>query len=337
MERVPFRVAAVQVTPAFLDLERSLDRACEFIAKAAEAGAVLAVFPEAFLPGYPFWTWFIPPGHTRPLRELYARLHANSVAIPDATTRQLCEAAVEARIAVAIGVNERNVEASGTTLFNTLVYIGPDGRLLGRHRKLVPTAAERLVWGMGDGNDLDVHTLPFGRVGGLICWENYMPLARHALSARGIQIHVAPTWDRGEPWVSTMRHIAKESRCLVIGCGMPMRKADIAEHFTFRDTYLGAVEDWINPGGSVIVNPDGKILAGPAEREEALLIAEIDPDDLVGPRWQLDIAGHYSRPDVFELRVHERPRPQLSPVADDPAPGPEAASTRDRGAAPRAG
>ena len=163
------------------------------------------------------WVWFIPGGHTHPLRELYTELHANSVSVPGPVTEILGAVAAECGATVAIGVNERNSEASDSTLFNTLLYIGSDGSVLGRHRKLVPTTAEKLVWARGDGSDLEVYDLPFGRLSGLICWENYMPLARYALTAWGAQLHAAPTWDRGEPWLSTMRHVAKEGRVFVLG------------------------------------------------------------------------------------------------------------------------
>jgi nitrilase len=312
-----FTIAAVQASPVFLDRDGTIEKACSLVREAAREGARLAVFPEAFVPGYPLWVWFIPPGHTHPLRELYTVLHANAVTIPSAATDRLCEAARESGVALAIGVNERNTEASDSTLYNTLLYVGPDGSILGKHRKLVPTGGERLVWGRGDGSDLEVYEFPFARVGGLICWENYMPLARHTLSAWGIQIHAAPTWDRGEPWLSTMRHVAKEGRCFVIGCCMPLRKDDIPGKLSFKEKYLGSIEGWINPGDSVIVDPDGKVVAGPAREEETILFAEIRPDQLVGPRWQLDIAGHYGRPDVFELRVHRRATPQVHVVTEE--------------------
>jgi len=314
-----FRVAAVQACPVYLDLEQTLEKACALIRRAGEDGADLAVFPEAFIPGYPLWVWFIPPGHTHPLREAYSELHANALTIPGPETDRLREAARAAGVAVVLGVNERNTEASDSTLYNTLLTLGPDGALLGRHRKLIPTGGERLVWGMGDGSDLEVYPLPFGRLGGLLCWENYMPLARHALSAMGEQIHAAPTWDRGEPWLSTMRHVAKESRCVVIGCCSPMRKDDVPDRLAWKAKYLGEVGEWINPGDSVIVDPDGKILAGPAQHEETILTAEVRRDQLVGPRWQLDVAGHYGRPDVFELRMHRNPRSQLVVTDDGPA------------------
>lgn len=158
--------------------------------------------------------------------------------------------------------------------------------------------------------------LPFGRLGGLLCWENYMPLARYALTARGEQIHVAPTWDRGEPWLSTMRHVAKESRCFVLGACQAFHKDDIPDELEFKAEYLAEVDGWINPGLSVIVDPDGKVVAGPLEAEEGILYADVRPDQLIGPRWQLDTAGHYSRPDVFQLRVHREPRPPLVEVEE---------------------
>ena len=294
-----------------------MTRACALIEEAGRHGASLVAFPEAYLPGYPLWVWFIPPGHTHPLRELYAALHAQSVTVPGPAVTRIAQAAAESRIAVAIGATERNSEASDTSLYNTLLLFGPDGQLLGRHRKMVPTAGERLVWAQGDGSDLAVHSLPFGRVGGLICWENYMPLARHALAAWGEQIHLAPTWDRGEPWISSMRHIGKESRCVVVSSCQAFHKDHIPDHWSFKEKYLASVDGWINPGHSLIVDPDGRILAGPGECEETILYAEVRADQLVGPRWQLDIAGHYSRPDVFELRVHRTPRPQVREMPAD--------------------
>ena len=215
--RATTRVAAVQATPVFLDLEATLEKACDLIAEAGRNGAKLAVFPEGFLPSYPFWSWCIPPYRTMELRELYDRLLQESVAVPGPVVDRLGRAAREAGVTVVMGANERNVEASGTTLYNSLLFIGSDGRLLGRHRKLMPTVAERLVHGQGDASGLAVYDLDIGRLSGLICWENYMPLARWALYAGGAQIHAAPTWDRGEPWTSTLHHIAKEGRVFVIG------------------------------------------------------------------------------------------------------------------------
>lgn len=307
----PFRIAAVQAASVFLDLDASVDKACALIREAAAGGATLVVFPEAFLPGYPLWVWWIPPGQTHALRALYSRLHESSLTIPGPETRRLGEVAAECGVTVAIGVTERSSEGSDSTLYNTLVYLGPDGTLLGKHRKLIPTAGERLVWGQSAEAALDVYALPFGRLGGLICWENYMPLARYALLAQGEQIHVAPTWDRGEPWLSTMRHVAKEGRCFVVGACQAFHKHHIPDTLAFKQDWLGAVEGWINPGLSVIVDPDGKVVAGPLDAQEGILYADVQPHQLIGPRWQLDVAGHYARPDLFDLRVHQEPRPLL--------------------------
>ncbi|HXJ95421.1 MAG TPA: carbon-nitrogen hydrolase family protein [Terriglobia bacterium] len=306
------KIAAVQACPVYLDRDATISKACRLISEAAAAGAQLVVFPEAFVPGYPLWVWFVPAGHTHPLRELYAELVANAVAVPSGATQRLCDAAREAGVAVAIGINEVNSEASATTIYNTLLYVGADGVILGKHRKVMPTGGERLVWALGDGSDLEVYELPFGRLGGLLCWENYMPLARYAMSAWGAEIFVAPTWDRGEPWLSTMRHVAKEGRCYVVGCCSAMRVDDIPDRLAFKQKYLAGVEGWINPGDSVIVDPDGKLLAGPASQQETILYADVDRSKITGPRWQLDIAGHYARPDIFELIVHRKPKPFLT-------------------------
>lgn len=307
----PFRVAAVQAAPVFLDLDATLDKACRLIVEAGAAGAKLAVFPECFIPAYPLWAWHVPAADTHALRELYAELVANAVAIPDRATERLCDAARDAGVVVAMGVNERNAEASGTSLYNTILYIGADGRILGRHRKLVPTAGERLVHGQGDGSTLDVYDTPIGRLSGLVCWENYMPLARYALYAAGVQLYVAPTWDRGEPWLSTLRHIAKEGRVYVIGACIALRRDDVPDRFGFKSKHLDPAREWLNPGDSAIIDPDGRVIAGPVREREEILYAEVDPRKLVGPRWQLDIAGHYGRPDVFHLTVQREPRPMV--------------------------
>lgn len=319
----PFRIAAIQAAPEFLDLQATVEKACRLTEEAARGGASFVAFPEAFVPGYPIWVWFIPSGMTRPLRELYARLHANSVSLPGPELARLREVAADLGVTVALGVNERNAEASGSTLYNTLAYIGPDGSILGRHRKLIPTAGERLVWGQAASSDLRVFELPFARVGGLICWENYMPLARYSLIARGEQIHVAPTWDRGEPWISTMRHTAKEGRCFVLGVCQAFHKDHIPDDLAFKAEYLADREGWLNPGLSVIADPDGKLVAGPLDSQEGILYADVRPEELVGPRWQLDTAGHYARPDVFQLRVVTADRPMLTEADhDESAPDP---------------
>jgi nitrilase len=306
----PFKVAAVQAAPVFLDGPATVDKACGLIATAGREGARLVVFPEAFIPTYPDWVWAVPAGEQSLLNDLYADLHANAVTIPDDSTEKLCRAARAAGVYVVMGLSERNAEASNASLYNTLLYIDPQGQIMGRHRKLVPTGGERLVWAQGDGSTLDVYDTPLGRLGGLICWENYMPLARYTLYAWGIQIYVAATWDQGEPWLSTLRHIAKEGRVYVLGTGMVMRKADIPDSFGFKRFYTGA-GDWINAGDSAIVNPHGQFVAGPVKEKEAILYAEVDPRQMRGPKWMLDVAGHYARPDVFELRVNRASHPIL--------------------------
>lgn len=237
--------------------------------------------------------------------------------MPSADTDRLGAAARAAGIAVAIGIDERAVEGSGSTLYNTILYLGPDGRLLGKHRKLVPTTGERLVYGQGDGSTLEVYQLAIGRLGGLVCWENYMPLARYALYAQGVQLYVAPTWDRGEPWLSTLRHIAKEGRTYVIGSCTALRRDQIPDHYAFKQR-LGGGGAWLNPGDSAIVDPDGKFIAGPVREAETILYAEVESRLLHGSRFQLDVAGHYARPDVFELTVHREARPLLRFATDAP-------------------
>src|SRR5687768_3392812 len=297
----PFLVAAVQISPAFLDREATIDRACEAIAEAGARGARLVAFPEAFVPEYPLWVWSLAAGRTQELRALYAELLDQAVTVPSPAVDRLCDAARTAGVYVAIGINERNTEGSGTSLYNSLLFIDAEGSVLGVHRKLVPTAGERLMHAQGDGSTLTSYHTPLGRLAGLICWENYMPLARQALYEAGVHLYVAPTWDRGEPWLSTLRHIAKEGRVYVIGCCSAMRPDDIPDRFDFKAGLHVSASGWINPGDSAIVDPDGKVLAGPLHEEQGMLIAEVDPQRITGPRWQLDVAGHYARPDVLEL------------------------------------
>jgi nitrilase len=300
----PFKVAAVQATPVFLDREATIDKACELITAAGSEGARLIVFPEAFIPSYPDWVWAIPSGEEDVLNELYAELLTNSVTIPSDATDRLCQAAKLANSYVVIGMSERNVEASGASLYNTLLYIDAQGEILGKHRKLVPTGGERLVWAQGDGSTLQVYDTPLGKLGGLICWENYMPLARYTMYAWGTQIYVAATWDRGQPWLSTLRHIAKEGRVYVIGCCIAMRKDDIPDRYSMKQKFYAEADEWINIGDSAIVNPEGEFIAGPVRKQEEILYAELDPRMMQGPKWMLDVAGHYARPDVFQLTVH---------------------------------
>jgi nitrilase len=313
-----FTVATVQAAPVFLDRAATTAKACDLILAAGRADARVIAFPEVFIPAYPDWVWAVPAGEAGVLADLYATLLDQAVEVPSEITDALCGAAKQAGAYVVIGVNERNVEGSGGSLYNTLLYIGPDGRLLGKHRKLVPTGAERLIWAPGDGSTLAVHNTPWGRLGGLICWENYMPLARYTMYAQGVQLYVAATWDRGEPWLATLRHIAKEGRMVVLGCCMVLRKEQLPDGPLKERFYAGA-GDWINTGDSAIVDPEGAIVAGPAHEREEILYAQIDPRRLRGSKWMLDVAGHYARPDIFELVVHAEPRPPLTLRARDSA------------------
>jgi nitrilase len=294
-----------------MDREATVARACELIAEAAAHGANLVVFPESFIPAYPDWVWAIPPGEWEMLDNLYADLVAQSVEIPGPVIEQLCRAARQTRICVAMGMSERETRGSGTTSYNTLVYIDEQGELIGKHRKLVPTGAERLVWDRGDGSLLQVYDTSVGKIGGLLCWENYMPLARYALYAWGMQIHIAATWDRGDAWLATLRHIAREGRVLVIGCGMPLRMSDIPDRYEFKRKYNPNAGEWINHGDSAIVSPQGEFIAGPLRCQEGILYAEVDPAWMRGSHWMLDVAGHYGRPDIFELTVHRAQHPTI--------------------------
>lgn len=310
LSREPFVVAVAQAAPVFLDHDATVDKACSLIAEAGAADARILAFPECFIPTYPLWVWFTQPVETRALRELYAELLENAVEIPSRSVSRLCDTARDAGITVAIGMNERNSEASRASLFNTALCIGRDGLIVGKRRKLIPTVGERLVHGRGDGSTLDVWDTGTVRLSCLICWENYMPLARYAMWAWGSQVHIAPTWDRGEPWISTLRHTAKEGRVYVLGCGSAVRRDDIPDGYAFKQN-ISSETDWVNPGDSVIIDPDGKFIAGPARNEETILYAEIDPRKLRGPRYQLDVAGHYSRPDIFQLTVDRSERPLI--------------------------
>jgi len=298
------KVAAIQHAPVFLDRERSIEKACDLIAEVGKQKTRLAVFPEAFIPGYPCWVWKVAAGETKIIEALHAELLMNSVDVPSDATAKLRRAAKQAKTFVVIGINERNTEASGETLYNSLLYISDEGEIMGCHRKLIPTGGERIVWGRGDGSTLDVYDLSIGRLGGLICWENYMPLARYTMFAAGTQIYVAPTWDSSESWLATLRHIAVEGRCYVIGCCSAVNKGDIPERFEFRERF----GEWINAGRSAIVDPRGKFIAGPVEKQEEILYADIDLTEVHRLRWELDAAGHYARPDVFRLTVNRNPQ-----------------------------
>jgi nitrilase len=296
------KVAAAQSAPVFLNKEKTVKKACNLIQKAGSNGAKLVVFPEAFIPGYPDWVWVVPNSKSKILNELYSELVQNAISIPDKWTNKLCDAAKSAKINVVIGINERNNESSNSSLFNTLLFIDDKGKIIGKHRKLIPTGGERLVWAQGDGNTLNVFNTSIGKVGGLICWENYMPLARQAMYCWGTQILAAPTWDKSEKWLLSLRHIAREGGMYVIGSCMAIKMKDIPDHYKFKKLYPDGRE-WINTGNSCIINPNGEFVAGPSEMKEEIIYAKIDLDEIVKSKRMFDVAGHYARPDVFEFKV----------------------------------
>jgi len=310
--QMPIKVAVIQKSPVMLDRERTVASAIASLVEAAAQGATLAVFPEAYVPGYPTWVWRLRPGRDMATSNaIHALLRASAVDLAAGHLEALQDAAQRLAVTVVIGINEIDSQFSGTTLFNTVVVIGPDGQLLNRHRKLMPTNPERMVWGSGDATGLRVVDTPAGRLGALICWESYMPLARYALYAQGMEIYVNPTWDSGETWVSTLRHIAKEGGCWVISTATALRGSDIPEALPDREA-LFAADEWINNGGAVVIKPDGSVAAGPLDREAAILYAEIDVELARRARRSLDVAGHYSRPDIFSLSIDRRSRPPAS-------------------------
>ena len=298
------KIATVQAAPVFLNKEKTVEKACKLILQAGKKGAKLVVFPETFVSAYPDWVWIVPNSKAKILNDLYSELVQNSLTIPDKLTSKLCNAARRAKINVAIGVNEKNTESSDASLFNTLLFIDDKGKIAGKHRKLIPTGGERLVWAYGDGNTLDVFDSSIGKIGALICWENLMPLARQAMYYGGAQILVSPTWDKSEKWLQSIRHIAREGGIFVISSCMAIRMKDIPDHYEFKKLYPEGRE-WINTGNSCIVNPNGDIIAGPVEKKEEILYAEINLNDIIKAKRMFDAAGHYSRPDVFSFKVNK--------------------------------
>ena len=299
------RVAIIQHAPVFLDRAAALDKAVAMLDEAARAGARLVVFPEAFVPGYPAWIWRLRPGADMALTEqLHARLRANAVDLGGDDLAPLCQAAARHGVTVVCGLHERDGEFSRGTLYNTVVVIGPDGALLNRHRKLMPTGPERMVWGFGDATGLKAVDTPCGRVGALICWESYMPLARCALYAQGVEIYVAPTYDNGPRCVATLQHIAREGGCWVLGSGCAFQARDIPDTLPGKAQMYADADEWVNSGDSVVVAPGGKIVAGPLHEALGIVYAEIDLARIGMARRNFDVVGHSARPDLFQLRVN---------------------------------
>ena len=300
-------VACVQAEPVVLDREKTVDKLAAITAEAAGQGAQLVVFPETFIPAYPSSAWARAfAGWADPrAKAAFALLARESVEVPGPTADRLGEIARTNGVWLVTGVNEIDPSRPGT-LYNTLLYHSPDGSLALQHRKLVPTNHERLIWGQGDGGGLEALETPLGRIGGLICWENYMPLARFALYASGVEIYIASTADDGDAWQATLVHIARESRAFVVAPSHFQRAGSYPDDFPLADEIAGM--DVIGRGGSAVLAPDGSYLAGPLYGEEGILYAELDPSRLAEERQRFDPAGHYHRPDVLQLTVTPRPR-----------------------------
>lgn len=293
-------LAAVQAEPEILDARACIEKACELIEQASEAD--LIAFPEAFVPGYPQWTHdasFESDAH----KALHARLAHNSPRVPE-DLAPVQQAAAQAQATVTLPVTETEPDTPGT-LYNTMAILGPEGDYLGKHRKLVPTHHERAVYGYGDGSTMRAFEVDGTRFGGLLCWENYMPLARAALYQQGIQLYLAPTADDLDTWQTTMQHIARESRCFVLAPALLQRKSAFPDDFELAHTQAWQQEPEINErGGTMILGPDGQILEGPVWEKEAILTARVDLDESLAERQTFDPAGHFSRPEVLELTVH---------------------------------
>jgi nitrilase len=307
------RVAIVQKAPAFLDRSECLRIAVTAVGEAAAGGARLIVFPEAFIPGYPAWIWRLRPGGDMALCEkLHRTLLENAVDLANDDLAPLREAAREHRVTVVCGINERDGAFSRGTLYNTVVTLGADGSVLNRHRKLMPTNPERMVWGQGDATGLRSVDSGCGRIGALICWESYMPLVRYALYAQGLDVYIAPTYDSGDRWIATLQHIAREAGCWVVGSGVAFRAADIRDAAPgLRELYPEA-DEWVNAGDSAVIAPGGKVVAGPLRNEVGVLYADVNREGIDNARRTLDVTGHYSRPDLFSLHVHTT---ALTPVS----------------------
>jgi nitrilase len=297
------RVAVVQAAPVAFDRECTLRKVRALTLEASQRGAKLAVFPEAFVSAYPRgMTFGAVVGDRTPVgRDWYRRYWESSVEVPGPSVDELGVIARDGEIYLVIGVIERD----GGTLYCTVLFFAPNGEYLGKHRKLVPTASERLIWGQGDGSTMPVFDTPIGKLGAAICWESYMPLYRTLLFAKGVQLYLAPTADSRDGWLASMRHIALEGRCFVLSCNQFARKSDYPPDYPAD--FPGDPNAIVTRGGSCIVNPLGEIVAGPVYDQEAILTADIDLGDTIRGKFDLDVVGHYARPDVFRLVVNEDP------------------------------
>jgi predicted amidohydrolase len=317
------RVAAVQAAPVFLDREATVAKAVRLITEAAANGAQLVAFPETWIPGYPAWIFGAAGWDDAAQKRVFGRLSANSVEVPGPAVDELCRAAKEAGVVVAMGMTERDARSSRGTLYNSILYVSEQGEVLGVHRKLMPTHAERIVWGQGDGSTLHVLDTAAGRVGGLACWEHWMPLARFAMHAKGEQIHVAAWPEVGDPELHRFatRHYAFEGRCFALCVmGARLRPEDLPADFELREA-MGATDDFVETlsGGTCIFAPDGTVVADSVAGEETMVYADLDLGRIPEEQAALDVVGHYNRPDVFSFSVDERPRAPVDWVQEEVA------------------
>ncbi|HVF65919.1 MAG TPA: nitrilase-related carbon-nitrogen hydrolase [Casimicrobiaceae bacterium] len=307
IEERSVRVAVVQAGSIPFDTPACVDKAVELIGKATAGGARVVVFPEAFVAGYPKGlNYGLVVGARDPMGREEFRIYLESaIEVPGPHTRRLGEAARANRAYVVIGVIERD----GGTCYCTALFFAPDGSLAGKHRKLMPTALERMIWGFGDGSTLTAIDTPYGRLGSVICWENYMPMLRMAMYAKNVALYCAPTADDRDTWLSTMRHVALEGRCFVLTACQFIRKG--AYPATVRVSLGDSPDAILMRGGSAIISPLGKVLAGPNFDGETILTTDLDLDDIGRGKFDFDVVGHYSRPDVFQLSVNEASTPAV--------------------------
>ncbi|MEH2513819.1 nitrilase [Nitrobacteraceae bacterium AZCC 1564] len=306
------KVAVVQAATEGTDTEATLKKAEALIAECGRKGAQVAVFPEAFIGGYPKGADFhICVGKRRTeTREEFLGYASRAIAVPGPETERLGAAAREASLFITIGVIER---VRGT-LYCTALFFGPDGSLLGKHRKTLPTAAERLVWGHGDGSTLTAVDTPWGPMGAVICWENYVPLLRTAMYSKGLTLYCVPTADDRDTWAPSMQHVALEGRCFVLSSCQYLTRKQFPDDM--RNTITDSPDDVLMRGGSMIVGPLGNIIAGPDFSGETILTADIDMDDITRAQFDHDVNGHYARPDLFKLIVNEQQRNSVVAVND---------------------
>ena len=306
-----FTAAVVQAAPVLFDLEKTLAKTAELVDAASAKGAQLILFPEAFISAYPRGLSFgtVVGSRSPEGKVTWLRYWNSSIEVPSKATERLGAMAKKAKSFLVIGVNEK--DATSGTMYCTMLYFDPKGELMGKHRKLKPTAAERIVWGEGDASTLSTFDTDLGKMGGLICWENYMPLARMSMYQKGVQLYLAPTADSRDSWQNTMKHIATEGRCFVMACNQFVTKSMYPKNLEgFGD--LESQPEIMSRGGSVILEPNGEVLAGPLWDQEGILTAEIEIDEVIKSKLDFDPIGHYSRNDIFKFEVNNQPDTVIS-------------------------